>query len=107
MTSPGWPPVWSKQWKTLASRLTLKVRPRASPRCNGHGPRRCGPRPRPRQAQLIEDPGDGQLVFEMGKVEIGAVADGHGFDDAVGTGRGDHWWSRRNVRRVARGLVLR
>src|SRR5262249_39543944 len=60
-----------------------------------------------RQAQLIEDAGDGQLVFQMGKVEIGALADGHRFAYAVGTGLGDYWLSRRNVRRVARGLVFR
>jgi transposase len=37
MTSPFWPHSLAKQWKTLASKLTLKVRPRPSPRCSGQG----------------------------------------------------------------------
>ena len=108
MTSPFWPHFLSKQWETLVSRFTLKVRQGvAAMQRTRAAPLGTSAAQLPRQAQLIEDAGDGQLVFQMGKVEIGALADGHRFAYVVGTGRGDHWLRRRNVRRVARGLVFR
>src|SRR5262245_57079764 len=54
MTSPCWPQRASKQWNTLSSRLTLKVRPRPSPLWIGQGPRRCGPQPPREAAALLE-----------------------------------------------------
>src|SRR5262249_6186065 len=46
MTSPRLPHAASKQLNTLSLRLTLKVRPRPSPRWIGQAQRLCSPLPR-------------------------------------------------------------
>ena len=58
-----------------------------------------------RQTELIEHPADRELAFEMGEVEVGALADRFRFGYPVGTGRGDRCPSRLCRPLVARGLV--
>jgi hypothetical protein len=56
------------------------------------------------QAQVIKDARQGELPFEMGKVKRGALAEAARVGYVV---RGDHWFNRCYVRRVARGLLIR